>query len=798
MNTGGRVGLSEVGTVRLRLGVRGVVQGVGFRPHVHRLAVGLGLSGWVRNEVGGVLVEVEGLEGRVGSFMDRVVAEAPPHSRIRRLEPVWLEPEGGVGFEIRESPGGAGGGAGVAWVVPDLATCEDCLREVLDPGDRRYRYPFTNCTRCGPRYSIVLDLPYDRERTSMRGFRMCARCQAEYDDPGNRRFHAQPNACPDCGPRLGYLGAAGERVGEGEAALAAAVGLVRAGGILAVKGVGGFHLWVGAGDGDAVGRLRERKRRGNKPFAVMVPSVAWARGVCRVTDVEAGLLGSAAGPIVLVRRNVGGGGVDGGLVVDAVAPGNGWLGVMLPYTPLHHLLMLALGTAVVATSGNLGDEPICIEDGEAVGRLRGIADGFLVHDRPIVRPVDDSVVRVMDGRPVVLRRSRGYAPLAIGLEGVLGVGTGGGGVGGRVMVTAVGGHQKNTVAVAAADGREAILGAHVGDLETAGAVEAHGRAIADLERLFRVRPARVVVDGHRDYASARLGRERGLGVEVVQHHHAHVLACLAENGEAPPVFGVVWDGTGVGTDGTVWGGEFLRVTAAGYERWGRLRPFRLPGGEAAVREPRRAAIGVMWEVMGAGMFRGGGAGGLLRGFGAGALGLMEAMVSRGVGSPWTSSAGRLFDAVSAMLGLREVNGFEGEAAMALEHAAEGMGDGVVSEGKEGGVGCGSWGERGGVWEWDWRPVVRGLMEAKAGGAGVGELAAAFHAAAVGAVVEAVRLAGEGRVVLSGGCFQNRLLTEGVLRGLRAAGVRVIWHRWVPPNDGGIALGQVVAAMQRAV
>jgi hydrogenase maturation protein HypF len=800
--------------VRLRLGISGVVQGVGFRPFVYRLASGLGLSGWVGNSRGGVVLEVEGATQAVESFRERLLLEAPPHSQIQGLDPLWITPTRAPGFHIRPSETRAGEEC-AALVVPDIATCPECLAEIRNPGNRRYRYPFTNCTHCGPRYSILQALPYDREHTSMRTFRMCAHCQAEYDDPSDRRFHAQPNACPDCGPHVAYRLPSGETLATRDAALRSAVSALRAGHVVAVQGIGGFHLWVAAHAAAAVDQLRQRKHRRTKPFAVMFPSMGKVREVCDVTVEEERLLESAEAPIVLVRRRSLGRNPDPAKCwpVAGVAPGNPYLGVLLPYAPVHHLLLEELGFAVVATSGNRGDEPICTDEAEALERLQGIADGFLVHNRPIVRSVDDSIVRVIDGRAMVLRRARGYAPLAIALERFLGGAKGesdlcrndrltahepgeeeglrlGVGVRGEGRcVLGLGAQMKSAVAVSV--GAQVVVGQHLGDLETPQAQAGFRASVADLGRLFDVQPSVVAVDGHPEYASTQWGRRLGLPVVVVQHHVAHVLACMAENGTPPPVLGVVWDGTGDGMDGTVWGGEFLRVTRSGIRRVARLRPFRLPGGEAAVREPRRTALAALFEALGADVFRNSER--LLPGvFSARELALMEPMIVRGLRSPLTSSAGRLFDAVASLLGLRQRSEFEGDAAMALEFAAEGEWEGTMYEfERTPWMGGGEGEER---FEIDWTPMVRGMVEDRDRGRSVAAMAVDFHETLAAMIVSVARDVGEPRVALSGGCFQNGRLTEAVLRRLRQAGFQPLWHERIPPNDGGIALGQVVAAL----
>ena len=629
---------------RLRIVVLGAVQGVGFRPFVYRLARTLALDGWVMNTPQGVRIEVEGEAADLATFLVRVERDRPPRAILQSLEPCWLDAVSYRGFEIRESEHG---GAPTALVLPDIATCADCLADILDPSNRRYRYPFTTCTNCGPRFSIIDALPYDRGATSMRTFAMCPACLAEYHDPADRRFHAQPNACPVCGPALALWDADGGELARADAALHAAAAAIAAGAIVAVKGLGGFHLIVDARSVAAIARLRARKHREEKPFAVMMPALADVREYCDVSPLEARLLASPESPIVLLDRRRG-----GRAPADGVAPRTPTLGVMLPYTPLHHLLLAEVGGPIVATSGNLSDEPICTDETEAVSRLAGVADVFLVHDRPIVRHVDDSIVRVMAGRERVLRRARGYAPLPvrIGADGA--------------PMAAMGGHLKNTVAVAA--GRNVFLSQHIGDLESAASVDAFHHAVESLERLFDVRPACVAADAHPDYVSTRAAASSGRPVVTVQHHVAHVAACMAEHEIDGPVLGVSWDGTGSGTDGTIWGGEFLNVDGAEWSRFACLRPFRLPGGARAIREPRRSALGVL-HAMGAldeARIALGGA------FTSGERALIERALDRGLNAPVTTSAGRLFDAVAALLGLGDRSTFEGQAAMALEGAID--------------------------------------------------------------------------------------------------------------------------------
>ncbi|MEZ4633645.1 MAG: carbamoyltransferase HypF [Caldilineaceae bacterium] len=633
---------------RLAMHISGVVQGVGFRPFVYRLATELHLVGWVLNSAQGVFVEVEGNADALDLFRRRIEDDTPPQAQIQQVTTTPLPPAGYCNFEIRHSDTS---GPRTTQILPDVATCPDCLRELLDPNDRRYRYPFINCTNCGPRYSIIEGIPYDRPQTTMREFVMCAECQAEYDDPGNRRFHAQPNACPHCGPHVAFWDSRGLLLVEEDDAILAAADAIRQGWVVAVKGLGGFHLMVDARSEDAVAKLRRRKRREAKPFAVMVPSVAQAECICAIAGAEEELLTSSAAPIVLLSKRLR------SEIAPNVAPDNPRLGVMLPYTPLHHLLMAELNFPVVATSGNLSDEPICTDEHEALERLRGIADFFLVHNRPIARPVDDSVARVVAGEVQILRRSRGYAPLPIRLPEPV-----------TAPVLAVGAHLKNSVALAVGD--QLFLSQHIGDLETPEAYDAFRHTIDSLCTLYDVEPAAVVCDAHPDYMSthfaAELAEQRGIPLRRVQHHHAHVLACMAENNVRGPVLGLAWDGTGYGDDGTIWGGEFLLVDANGYRRVAHLRPFALAGGDAAVREPRRSALGLRYAVkrIGDAHFWQ-----PLPDFTPEERTILSAMLNKGLNTVNTTSMGRLFDGVAALLGLHPFAAFEGQAAMSMEFAA---------------------------------------------------------------------------------------------------------------------------------
>ena len=750
----------------------GAVQGVGFRPFVFRLAKELQLTGWVSNDTQGVLIEIEGSLAQLQKFGVRLKSEKPPRSYIQSIEITTLDPVGYTEFAINASDQT---GLPTAIILPDLATCSDCRRELFDPGDRRYLYPFTNCTHCGPRFSIIKALPYDRANTTMRGFQMCPRCQDEYENPNDRRFHAQPNACPDCGPHLTVWDSNGKVLSERHDALLQAVDALKNGLIVAVKGLGGFHLMTDSRKRDAVRRLRRRKHREEKPFAVMFPSLDSVRNVCSLTLGEESLLLSPESPIVLVPRLEDGGSSD--FTPDPeVAPGNPYLGVLLPYTPLHYILMSELGFPVVATSGNLSEEPICIDERDALARLGEVADLFLVHDRPIARHVDDSIVRVILGRELVIRRARGYAPLPVMLPRE------------APPLLAVGSHLKNSVAIAV--GRRAFIGQHIGDLETAQACEAFETATADLCSLYEFTPAQIICDCHPDYHSTIWAKKRGSPTREVQHHLAHILSCMAENELEGPVLGVSWDGAGYGLDGTVWGGEFLLINGSDssdgealYNRVAHIRPFPLIGGDIAVREPRRSALGMLFQVFGDAAFE--------RmdlppisAFTREELRILKTSIKHGLNSPQTSSVGRMFDALASLLNLRQVSRFEGQAAMELEFAAEqsSANDGYPLEI------CEDSQNRGFLI--DWESMLKAILEEIKSGKPKQDIARRFHNSLTKNIVAVAHKLGEPKVVLSGGCFQNRYLLENTVLRLKEAGFQPYWHQRVPPNDGGIALGQI--------
>jgi hydrogenase maturation protein HypF len=743
------------GLVRREIQVAGIVQGVGFRPFVHDLATRLGLSGVVGNDLAGVFVQIEGGADAVAEFLVALRRDAPPLADVERVTVTECAPTGGTGFRIAASEPG---GVRRVLVSADSATCADCLRELFDPGDRRYRYPFVNCTNCGPRFTIVRDVPYDRPLTTMAGFPMCPACAAEYHDPADRRFHAQPTCCPACGPTLRLTGTAGDPVG-------AAAELLRDGRILAVKGLGGHHLAVLADHEPAVAALRARKHREDKPFAVMAPDLAAAARLGTVDETAAALLTGRRRPIVLLPRSA-----DAALA-PSVAPGNRAIGVFLPYTPLHHLLLAATGAPVVLTSGNVSDEPIAYADADALSRLDGIADAFLWHDRDIHVRTDDSVVRPWRGRPTVLRRSRGYVPEPVTLP-----------VPAPRPLLACGAELKNTFCLAT--GTHAFLSHHIGDLENYETLRSFTDGIAHVGRLFDIDPVLVAHDLHPEYLSTKYALERS-GVELVgvQHHHAHIASCLADNGECGPVLGVAFDGTGFGTDGTIWGGEFLLADLTGFRRLAHLAPVPMPGGTTAIRQPWRMAAAYLAAA------RPDGSPGKLDVYRRHADRWADvlAVARDGTHAPVTSSAGRLLDAVSALLGVRDAVHYEGQAAIELEQRADPAERGGYPVGLAGGLLRGT-------------DLVRAAADDLLAGTAVPTVAARVHNGLADAIVACcadLRAAtGVGVVALSGGVFQNLLLLDRAVDGLTADGFRVLTHQRVPTNDGGISLGQAAVAAAR--
>ncbi|HEY1159449.1 MAG TPA: carbamoyltransferase HypF [Terracidiphilus sp.] len=764
-------GAHDAPPVRRGVVVCGVVQGVGFRPFVYRLALEEGLAGFIGNDTDGVTIEVEGPRGRVGAFLERLRAETPPMARIDSVAVREAAATGEVGFRIVASEVLGRVSTGIP---ADAATCADCLRELLDPADRRYRYPFLNCTNCGPRFTITRRIPYDRPQTSMARFRMCATCQSEYDDPGNRRFHAQPNACRECGPRVWLVGADGAGISVDDP-VAACIDRLAAGEIMAIKGVGGFHLGVDATNEAAVMRLRERKHRYGKPMAVMVKDVAAARAVCTLTAEEEALMTTAARPIVLARKR------DGGGIAEGVAPGIPWLGVFLPYAPLQHLLFAdSRMRALVMTSANLSEEPIAIDNDEAVARLGGTADAFLMHDREILQRCDDSVAAVVDGVPQLVRRARGFVPLGVELPME------------APPLLAVGGHLKNVFALAR--GRFVYQSQHLGDLENLTGLEFFRESLEHLMRTFEIEPETVVHDLHPGYLSTEWAkewaRERGLGLIAVQHHHAHVAGCMAENGLEGPVIGLSLDGTGYGADGRIWGGEVLVSRMDGFERFAHLEYVPMPGGEAAIREPWRMALG---HLSAAGFDVSSGSVLGLVGAKEQEARVLRRMMERGVNSPLTSSCGRLFDAAAAVVLGRRVVDYEAQAAIELEGLAV---DEANEPGYEMELQGGDWARREPV-RIGAGPLWRELLKDLRAGVGKARIAGRFHAGVATGFVRAAALAraatGVGQVTLSGGCMHNRRLARLLRVGLEAEGFEVFQHAQVSPGDGGLSYGQAVVA-----
>jgi hydrogenase maturation protein HypF len=750
---------------RRAIEIRGVVQGVGFRPFVHALAIRLQLRGFVTNHGGRVDIEVEGDDEALERFERELASSAPPLARVESVVTRRVSPRGGSDFRIEPSHTDA---SPSIYIAPDAATCDACLAELFDPTNRRHRYPFINCTACGPRVTIITGSPYDRERTTMASFDMCERCRSEYEDPSDRRFHAEPIACPQCGPRLEAADTGGRVDAD---PIGAAAGALMSGRIVAVKGLGGFHLACDAGDDAAVATLRTRKHRDDKPFAVMATNVDAVAELCELSSAERGLLQSSARPIVLLQKRLG-----LNRIADAVAPQSSRLGVMLPYTPLHHLLMSAVGgRPLVMTSGNRSDEPIAIANDDARSRLNGIADLFVLHNRDIRVRCDDSVVRQAGAQPIIIRRSRGYAPAPLSLAFDC-----------PTEILAVGGQLKNTFALGR--GRHAFVSHHVGDLDDLLALEAFERDVALYERMFDVTPRAVAHDLHPDYASTRLAMGRtGVARVGVQHHHAHIASCMAEHRLEAPVIGIAWDGAGWGPDGTVWGGEFLVGDRAEMHRAAHFRYVALPGGDRAAREPWRMALAHLRD---AGL----NAADALSDVPSGARTTVERMIERGINAPMTSSVGRLFDAVAALCRAATTMTFEGQAAMWLEFLAESSLDRrpypfALTEASETAT-----------LTVDTRPLIRAIEGDRQSGVPPASIARRFHTTLVAVVRDVARVlrdrTGLARAALSGGVFLNGILAAEVETQLAKDGFDVYRHRVVSPGDGGLSLGQLAVAAAR--
>ncbi|MBM4432553.1 MAG: carbamoyltransferase HypF [Chloroflexi bacterium] len=759
-----------VGAKKLaRISVRGVVQGVGFRPFIYRLAQEHNLTGWVRNTSGNVEIEVEGGEETLHKFLQAIETKTPPMARLEQVKSAYYPPKGYTRFEIQESLSQEGK---YQLVSPDIATCEDCKKEIFSPSDRRYRYPFTNCTNCGPRFTIIEDIPYDRPKTTMRKFKMCPQCQQEYDAPSNRRFHAQPNACPKCGPSLELVDGAGKPVG-GKDAIKEASKLLKSGKILALRGLGGFQLACDATNEEVVNLLRTRKRRPYKPLAIMVADIEEVERHCSISKEEKELLQSPQCPIVLLRWKR-----ESSDVAQAVAPNLKYLGVMLPYTPLHHILLKETGLPLVMTSGNLSEEPIAKDNDEALRRLKGIADYFLLHNRDIYARYDDSVYLV-EGVPQVIRRARSYAPYPVFLPFK------------SKQILACGAEEKNTFCLTKDE--HAFVSQHIGDMENEETLEHFAATIELYKRLFRVEPEVIACDMHPEYLPTKyaleIGTKQGLKLAPVQHHHAHIVSCLVENKIEGPVIGVAFDGTGYGTDGTIWGGEFLVADFKSFKRVGHLEYVSLPGGAVAIKKPYRMALSYLYKFFG-------------EDFSLNSLpftkvsktelDIIKQQIKRGLNSPLTSSAGRLFDAVSAISGVRQEIGYEAQAAIELE---------MMAPDKTGKIEVGSYPFS--IIESEKNRIVKlgdlisAVVQDVSSEVPVPQISLKFHNTVAEMMVKMCQLiaqdTGINRVALSGGVFQNRLLLKLAKSSLQKEGFDVLIHRLVPCNDGGISLGQAVIA-----
>jgi len=749
---------------RTQISIKGIVQGVGFRPFIYNLAKKYELKGYVLNNTSGVNIEVEGETSVIEEFIHKVKTEPPPQAVIFEINSQNIEPLGYEDFTIRKSDDRQ---EKFVPISPEIATCKDCLKELFDPSDHRYRYPFINCTNCGPRFTIVKDIPYDRKFTTMAPFIMCEKCQREYDDPGDRRFHAQPNACPKCGPKLSLLDDKGRRINVPDV-ITEVCRLLKDGKIVAIKGLGGYHLACDAMNRDAVSTLRSRKFREHKPFAIMVKDVETAKTLCHVNDEEEKLLNGTIRPIILLKKK------PDCPVAESVAPHQEYHGIMLPYTPLHHLLMAESGMVLVMTSGNISSEPIVYHDDEAFERLSRIPDYFLVHDREIHIRTDDSVSRVWHGKEVVLRRSRGYCPFPLLLpfqfEG---------------QILACGAELKNTFCLTR--GNYAFMSHHIGDLENLETLTSFEQGIEHFKRIFNIDPAYIAYDLHPDYLSTKYALSvNGVPKIGIQHHHAHIASCMCDNGIDGEVIGISFDGTGYGTDEKIWGGEFLVCDYSGFERVAHLEYVPLPGGEKAIKEPWRMAASFLDRIYGESMFELGI--NFVKFLDRNKWTIIRRMIDKGLNSPLTSSSGRLFDAVSALVGVRQEVFYEGQAAIELEMAADKDEEGFYSYDLE---------EFGNGSQVMLEPIIRGVVTDIADGVSVPTIAGKFHITMAKIILNIClrvrKASGIEKVALSGGVFQNTLLLNKTSALLNGSGFKVYTQHRVPPNDGGIALGQAVIA-----
>lgn len=751
----------------LEIKISGIVQGVGFRPFVYNLAKSLSLQGTVQNTCAGVLINVTGEQIVLENFIERIKSDKPVNSGIDKLEISNIDPYLIRNSDFRIADSNTDSEINVM-ILPDLALCDECLTELYDPDDRRYLYPFINCIHCGPRFSIIEKLPYDRCNTSMKKFQMCEKCRKEYDDPSNRRFHAQPVACPECGPQVSLWTTSGKTIAVNYDALLQTTKLLKEEHIIALKGLGGFQLLADAGSDEVTGILRHRKYRDEKPFAVMFPDITAVKDCCNVSEQEEKLLTSVRSPIVLLEMKS-----HTGKISPLVNPHNPYLGVMLPYTPLHHLLMKQCGIPLIATSGNFSEEPMCTDEHEAIRKLNGIADYFLVHDRPIARCVDDSVVRVVFNKEFIIRRARGYAPLPVELSGQ--------GKSGRVLLS-LGGHLKNTVSLK--KDNNIFISQHIGDLSNHESFTAFNNVITDLSSLYSVKPDIIVCDKHPDYLSTQKAKELTGNVIQVQHHMAHIASAMLENKVCGKSVGIAWDGAGYGSDGTLWGSEFFLCDGYTFSHAAQFRRFQLPGGESASKDTRRSALGVLYEIYGK---CNPGIGGLkfLDTLSQNELRLFNQMLHGNINSPVTSSAGRLFDAVAAITGVSLRSAYEGHSAMMLEFAA----DTNVSECYDFQI------SKEKIYIIDWQPFIEGILQDVQDNVSNSLISGKFHNTLVKIILVMVQILGLKQVIISGGCFQNKLLLEKTIQKLNDNNFYLFCNHEIPANDGGLSAGQAAIAMQ---
>ncbi|MEI6705844.1 MAG: carbamoyltransferase HypF [Methylococcales bacterium] len=753
---------------RTQITLTGLLQGIGFRPYVYRLASTHKLAGWVANDRDRVLIEIEGDEQSLANFLIDLRNNIPACGHISDCQQQTIPVTYQQDFQFKPSLHIDNQAA--VFACPDIVVCDACVAEMCDANNRRYQHPFISCCHCGPRYSVMYGLPYDREQTSLRDFPLCVRCADEYQNPNDRRFFAQTIACPDCGPQLSFCDSSGKPIIHKQNALEASINALKDGNIVAIKAIGGFQLLLDATNSVAVARLRKLKQRTSKPFAVMLGSLLEAQQLCELNQIEQQCLRSSAAPIVLTKAKT-----QAKTLLDNVAPKQVLLGIMLPSSPVHHLIMSGLNRPVIATSGNRHGEPICIDNQQAFDNLKGLADFFLVHDRAILRPIDDSIIRVIADTPTVLRRARGYVPTPIKLKKPI------------VTTLAVGGQMKNTVAIA--HQHHIMLSQHLGDLEQLATAQQHRATIADLSQFYALKPKQVISDNHPDYVSSVYAKNLGLPLQTVQHHYAHILACMAEHQLEPPVLGIAWDGTGLGMDNQLWGGEFLQITQHGWQRVAHCRPFPLIGGFAAIKEPRRAALGLLYASLGDELFSGNYAD-LLSAFSITELKLLQGMVKKQLNCPMTTSIGRLFDAFASLLGLCQISDFEGQAAMALEACAskcEFIRTVRINPHLHYPIGI----IEAECLLLDWQPLLTGVL-ADLNHISREEIAARIHHSLANWVFAIAEKTNAPRLVLSGGCFQNAYLVEAIIHAQQAQNYQLFRHATIPPNDGGLALGQIYA------